>query len=115
MIGGAYIGFAARDGRPSANLIELAGAVRFAGTGLAGLQFNPLVIAGGYVGHGFWDLIHHRHGPYADTAREAEAKGEVQLLGGVQQEVRLLFGYLCGRAHDPLLEAVSAAVRHSLA
>ncbi|HJU06366.1 MAG TPA: hypothetical protein VJ692_14560 [Nitrospiraceae bacterium] len=34
---------------------------------LAGLQLNPLLIAGGYVAHGFWDLFHHRHGPYADT------------------------------------------------
>jgi hypothetical protein len=67
MIGGAYVGFAARDGRPSANLIELAGGLAFASVGLAGLQFNPLLIAAGYVGHGFWDLFHHRHGPYADT------------------------------------------------
>ena len=67
MIGGAYVGFAARDGRPSANVIELIGGLAFAVVGLAGLQFNALLIAGGYVAHGFWDLIHHRHGPYADT------------------------------------------------
>jgi DNA-binding transcriptional LysR family regulator len=52
---------------------------------------------------------------HADTAREAEAKGEVRLLGGAQQEVRLLFGYLSRRSHDPLLDAVSAAVRDVLA
>lgn len=67
VIGGAYVGFAARDGRPSANHIELAGALVFAAIGLAGLQFNPLLIAGGYVAHGFWDLFHHYPGPYADT------------------------------------------------
>jgi hypothetical protein len=67
LIGGAYVGFAARDGRLSANLIELAGAVAFAAVGLAGLQFNPLWIAAGYVAHGFWDLFHHRHGPSAHT------------------------------------------------
>jgi hypothetical protein len=67
MIGGAYVGFAARDGRASANIIELIGAIAFAGVGLAGLQLDPLVIAGGYVAHGFWDLFHHRHGPHADT------------------------------------------------
>ena len=67
MIGGAYVGFAARDGRPSASLIELAGALAFAAVALAGLRFNPLLIAGGYVAHGFWDLFHHRHGPYAHT------------------------------------------------
>ena len=65
LIGGAYGGFAARDGRPSANLIELAGALAFAAIGLAGLQFTPLLIAGGYVAHGFWDLFLHRHGSYA--------------------------------------------------
>lgn len=59
------------------------------------------LIAGG-VGVG---LLH------ADTAREAEAKGEVELIGGVQQEVRVLFAYLSGRARDPLIGAVSAAVR----
>ena len=59
------------------------------------------LIAGG-VGVG---LLHE------DTAREAEAKGEVELLGGAQQEVRLLFGHLSGRAHDPLIGALSAAVR----
>jgi hypothetical protein len=67
MIGGAYIGFAARDGRPSANLIELVGGLAFAAVALGGLQLNPLLIAGGYVAHGCWDLFHHRHGPYADT------------------------------------------------
>ncbi|MGE3153324.1 MAG: hypothetical protein AB7G48_03940 [Nitrospiraceae bacterium] len=48
---------------------------------------------------------------HADTAWEAERKGEMELLGGAQQEVRLLFSYQCRRAHDPLIEAVSAAVR----
>jgi DNA-binding transcriptional LysR family regulator len=62
------------------------------------------LIAGG-VGVG---LLH------ADTAREAEAKGEVELVGGAQQEVRVLFGYRCGRAHDPLIGAVSTAVREIL-
>lgn len=59
------------------------------------------LIAGG-VGVG---LLH------ADTARETEAKGEVQLLGGAQYQVRVLFAYLCRRAQEPLVQAVSAAVR----
>jgi hypothetical protein len=67
MIGGAYIGFAARDGRPTATIIELVGALAFVLLALAGLHFGPLLIAAGYVAHGFWDLFHHRHGPYADT------------------------------------------------
>lgn len=62
------------------------------------------LIAGG-VGVG---LLH------ADTAREAEVKGEVELLGGVQQEVRVLFANLRGRTHDPLIGAVAAAVREIL-
>ena len=69
MIGGVYVGFAARDDRPSANIIELVGGLAFGVVGLVGLRFNPLLIAGGYVAHGFWDLFHHRHGPYADTPR----------------------------------------------
>ena len=59
------------------------------------------LIAGG-VGVG---LLH------TDTAKEAEAKGEIQLLGGAQYEVRVLFAYLCRRAQEPLLEAVVSAVR----
>ena len=43
---GAYVCFAARDGRAGANLIELAGAMAFAAIGLAGLLDNPLLIAG---------------------------------------------------------------------
>lgn len=62
------------------------------------------LIAGG-VGVGFL---------HADTARDAEAKGEVDLVGGAQHEVRVLFGCLRGRAHDPLIKAVSAAVRQIL-
>jgi DNA-binding transcriptional LysR family regulator len=59
------------------------------------------LIAGG-VGAG---LLH------ADTAREAAAKREVELIGGALQEVRLLFAYLSGRAHDPLIGALAAAAR----
>jgi hypothetical protein len=67
IIAGAYLGFASIDGRFSANVIELIGALGFGVVALAGLLFNPLLIAGGYVAHGFWDLFHHNHGPYADT------------------------------------------------
>jgi hypothetical protein len=65
LTGGVYVGFAARDGRLSANIFELIGALAFVGIGLLGLQFNPLLIAAGFVGHGFWDLFHHRHGVHA--------------------------------------------------
>lgn len=59
------------------------------------------LIAGG-VGIG---LLH------ADTALEAKAKGEVELIGGSLHEVSLLFAYLRGRGHDPLIGALAATVR----
>jgi len=67
IIAGAYVGFAARDGRHSSNIIELLGAIGFGILAVAGLAFSSLLIAGGYVAHGIWDLIHHQHGPLADT------------------------------------------------
>lgn len=67
MIGGAYVGFAARDGRQSANIIELVGCLGFGMIALVGLSFHALLIGGGYLAHGFWDLFHHRHGPHAAT------------------------------------------------
>jgi hypothetical protein len=66
IIAGAYVGFAARDGRHSANLIEGAVCLAFGGLALAGLWVGPLALVAGYVAHGFWDLVHHRHGPQAD-------------------------------------------------
>ncbi|MBS0170215.1 MAG: hypothetical protein JSR62_07635 [Nitrospira sp.] len=63
LIGGAYVGFAAHDGRPHASHIELAGALAFAALGLAGLQYHPLWIVLGDMGHGCWDLLHHHPGP----------------------------------------------------
>lgn len=45
---------------------------------------------------------------HADTAREAEACGEVELLFESEASVRVLFALLASRAQDPLLtEAVS--------
>jgi DNA-binding transcriptional LysR family regulator len=58
------------------------------------------LIAGG-VGVG---LLH------AQTAKEAEAAGEVELVCEAQSSVRVLFAHLTGRAHDPLLNAVSSIV-----
>jgi hypothetical protein len=69
VIGGAYIGFAARDGRPHANLIELLGGLGFGLVALAGLSLNAAWIGGGYIAHGFWDLVHHRPGLHADTPK----------------------------------------------
>lgn len=59
------------------------------------------LIAGG-IGVG---LLH------ADTARLAEARGEVELLGASDAPVRALFAHLVSRAQDPLLRAASAILR----
>jgi hypothetical protein len=67
IIAGAYIGFAANDGRHSANIIEFLVSIGFGILAIVGLALSPLLIAGGYVAHGIWDLLHHHHGPHADT------------------------------------------------
>lgn len=54
------------------------------------------LIAGG-VGVGFL---------HADTALEAQAKGELVLLGDVQQYVSVFFGVLRGREQEPLIGSV---------
>ena len=56
------------------------------------------LIAGG-VGVG---LLH------ADTAKDAQTCGEVELVYEIQQPVRVLFAHLASRAQDPLLSAVSS-------
>ena len=67
MIGGAYVGFAARDGRRGAMTVELVGCLWFGALALAGLALSPLLIAGGLMAHALWDLVHHRHGLHAET------------------------------------------------
>jgi DNA-binding transcriptional LysR family regulator len=59
------------------------------------------LIAGG-IGVG---LLH------ADTAKEAEARGEVELLFECQTWVRVLFAHLASRAQDPLLTAATSIMR----
>jgi DNA-binding transcriptional LysR family regulator len=61
------------------------------------------LIAGG-VGIG---LLH------AETAQEARASGEVEIVCEAQKAVRVLFAHLAARAHDPLLCAVSSIVSGS--
>jgi DNA-binding transcriptional LysR family regulator len=59
------------------------------------------LIAGG-VGVG---LLH------ADTAKEAQLCGEVELVCEAQKAARVLFAQLAGRAQDPVLGAVSSIIR----
>lgn len=61
------------------------------------------LIAGG-IGVG---LLH------AETAKDAQARGEVELVCEAQKSVRVLFAHLAGRAQDPLLSAVSSIVSRS--
>ncbi|MEO7733540.1 MAG: LysR substrate-binding domain-containing protein, partial [Kofleriaceae bacterium] len=59
------------------------------------------LIAGG-VGVG---LLH------ADTAKDAQLAGEVELVCEAQKAARVLFAHLSGRTEDPVLRAVSSILR----
>lgn len=48
---------------------------------------------------------------HADSAKEAQARGEVELLLESQNSVRVLFAHLASRAQDPLLTAATSIVR----
>jgi DNA-binding transcriptional LysR family regulator len=64
-------------------------------------QVTRSLIAGG-VGVG---LLH------ADSAREAQAMGEVTLLYEMPRPVSLLFAFLAGRSRDALLQTAGAVLR----
>jgi DNA-binding transcriptional LysR family regulator len=48
---------------------------------------------------------------HADVAKDAAARGEVELLYEMERPVRILFAILASRAQDPLLAAASSVVR----
>lgn len=48
---------------------------------------------------------------HADTAREAESRGEVEILHRADTVVRVLFAHLGSRRSDPVLEAAATIVR----
>lgn len=48
---------------------------------------------------------------HADAARDAQRRGEVELLFEAETPVRILFAYLADRAQDPLLVAASSIMR----
>lgn len=62
LIGGAYIGFAARSASQKVFWGELLVAVGFGLAALAGLFWSPLAIGIGLILHAGWDLLHHRPG-----------------------------------------------------
>lgn len=59
LIAGAYIGFGAASGKPAQFWTELAAALLFALTALAGLTLTPLAIPAGLIAHALWDILHH--------------------------------------------------------
>ncbi len=61
LIAGAYIGFAAADGRFSVLMLELVGSTIYAGAALAGLLWSPVLIPVGIMAHAIWDFLHHNH------------------------------------------------------
>ena len=58
-IAAIYLGFAFADGSRKAILTESFVAGVFLLIAAFGLLASPLVLVGGYVIHGFWDLLHH--------------------------------------------------------
>lgn len=48
---------------------------------------------------------------HADTAKEAQLCGDIDIVCEVQKSVRVLFAHLAYRAQDPLLSAVSSILR----
>jgi DNA-binding transcriptional LysR family regulator len=48
---------------------------------------------------------------HADTAKQAQARGEVELLFESQTSVRVLFAHLASRAQDPLLTSATSIMR----
>jgi hypothetical protein len=61
MIASVYLGYALADGRLRAFQAEYLGMVAFAALATIALaQRSALLLALGYLGHGLWDLLHHR-------------------------------------------------------
>ncbi len=48
---------------------------------------------------------------HADTARDAQRRGELELLFEAETRVRVLFAHLASRAQDPLLATASSIMR----
>jgi len=63
MIASVYLGYALNDGRLRAFQVEYVVMVVFAALATIALaRGSALLLALGYLGHGLWDLIHHRRG-----------------------------------------------------
>jgi hypothetical protein len=61
MIASVYLGYALADGRLRAFQVEYVGMVAFAALATVALaRHSAPLLALGYLGHGLWDLLHHR-------------------------------------------------------
>jgi hypothetical protein len=59
MIAGVYLGFALNDGRGASFRAEYLGLVIYGALAVLALTAEePLLLAGGYIGHGIWDALH---------------------------------------------------------
>lgn len=59
LIGGAYIGFGAADGRTRVFWSELGVAILFGTAAVVGVLWHWLALPLGLALHAFWDLFHH--------------------------------------------------------
>jgi hypothetical protein len=63
MIASVYLGYALADGRLRAFQVEYVGIVAFTALATIALaRHSTPLLALGYLGHGLWDLLHHRRG-----------------------------------------------------
>lgn len=60
LIGGAYIGFGALDGRTRVFWSELVVAILFGTAAVLGMLWHWLALPLGLALHAFWDLLHHK-------------------------------------------------------
>jgi hypothetical protein len=56
---GVYIGFGMADGRSWEQSVEIGVGLLFFAVAALGLWVSPMVIAGGFLAHIVWDLLHH--------------------------------------------------------
>jgi hypothetical protein len=56
---GVYPGLAMADSQNGRPLLQWIAAVAFISLGMVGLWYSPLILAGAWVLHAFWDLLHH--------------------------------------------------------
>jgi hypothetical protein len=61
-IAGVYLGFAIADGRTSAIAIQAVSMLAFTVVAYVGIEEGSMALIGaGWIGHGFWDALHHEH------------------------------------------------------